>query len=184
MCAAKTSFLFKPHSISAENYLKMGDKAEVPMHELRGILPAIKNIEKSDNIVYESCRLEMKNRKFSRGLVLLANYCSEANYRANFAYGIVLLLKQLENHHMKKDEEYFSILYQLIVGNGCIKYEILGLYLEYIRYYKSLQQADREKFERTSCLDEFNSFYGEMMEEYEETKKKDPLKSREHERVM
>ena len=126
----------------------------------------------------------MKNRKFSRGLVLLATYCNEANYRANFAYGIALLLKQLENHHKKKDEKYFSILYNLIVSNGCIKYEILGLYLEYIRYYKSIQQEEREKREQTRYLGEYDSYYVETMEDYEEYEKKDPLMSAEHERVM
>ena len=72
MHTAKTSFLFKPHSVSAEDYLKMGDKAKMPMHELRGILPALKNIDKNDSIVYECARLEMKNRKFARGLILLS----------------------------------------------------------------------------------------------------------------
>jgi hypothetical protein len=41
---AKTGFIFNPNdSALAEQYLLCGDKTQMPMHEVRGLLPSLKN---------------------------------------------------------------------------------------------------------------------------------------------
>lgn len=46
MILAKALFLFKPHPVVADYYLKYASKAEVPMYEIRGMLASVKNVFK------------------------------------------------------------------------------------------------------------------------------------------
>lgn len=74
---AKTGFLFNPVSALAEDYLLCGDKAGLPIYELRGLLGSLTDPFKFEKVILESAKLELKKRKTWRGLHLLLNYCTK-----------------------------------------------------------------------------------------------------------
>lgn len=93
----KTAFLFTLNSAYAEEYLSCGDKAKAMMHEMRGLLSSLKYPEKYDKTIIDSAKLEIKNRKMWRGMLVLNKICAMHGYKPSLSYAVILLAKCLES---------------------------------------------------------------------------------------